>query len=139
MFFEMTYQVRVTDFIEGQKWYETFLGKTPDFIPHDGFAEWELIPGCWLQVAEGTTSQGSGPLRLAVIDIKAEKDRLFRELDVENFEIFSRQEVPVKWATFTDPWGNRIGLFEYLNKREEKERMKAIWGGQNGAKDTSVT
>ncbi len=139
MFFEMTYQVRVADFIEGQKWYETFLGKAPDFIPHEGFAEWELIPGCWLQVAEGIPSEGSGPLRLAVKDIKAEKERLFRELDVENFEIFSRQEVPVTWASFTDPWGNRIGLFEYINKREEKERMKAIWGGQNGAKDTSVT
>lgn len=139
MFFEMTYQVRVTDFKEGQKWYEIFLGKTSDFIPHDGFAEWELIPGCWLQVAEGIPSEGSGPLRLAVKDIKAEKERLFRELDVENFEIFSRTEVPVKWASFTDPWGNRIGLFEYINKSEEKERMKAIWGGQNGAKDTSVT
>jgi len=139
MFFEMTYQVRVTDFKEGQKWYEIFLGKTPDFIPHDGFAEWELIPGCWLQVAEGIPSEGSGPLRLAVKDIKAEKERLFRELDVENFEIFSRTEVPVTWASFTDPWGNRIGLFEYINKSEEKERMKAIWGGQNGAKDTSVT
>lgn len=136
MFFEMTYQVRVPDIKEGQKWYEIFLNKAPDFIPHDGFAEWELIPGCWLQVAEGTPAEGSGPLRLAVKDIKGEKERLVCDLNVENFEILSRQEVPVKWASFTDPWGNRIGLFEYISKSEEKERINTIWGGRNGTKDT---
>lgn len=73
MFFEVTYQVRVTNINEGQKWYETFLNKTPDFIPHDGFVEWELIPGCWLQVAEGTPTEGSGPLRLGVKDIRLER------------------------------------------------------------------
>lgn len=128
MFFEVTYQVRVTDFKEGQKWYETFLNKTTDFVPHDGFAEWELIPGCWLQVAEGTPAEDSGPLRLAVKDIIAEKERLVRELRVGNFEIFSRHEVPVKWGSFRDPWGNCIGLFEYINKREENERIKTILG-----------
>lgn len=136
MFFEMTYQVRVPDIKEGQKWYEIFLNKAPDFIPHEGFAEWELIPGCWLQVAEGKPAEGSGPLRLAVKDIKGEKERLVCDLNVENFEILSRQEVPVKWASFTDPWGNRIGLFEYISKSEEKERINTIWGGRNGTKDT---
>jgi len=90
--------------------------------------EWELIPGCWLQLAEGTPSQGSGPLRLGVKDLKAEKERLVRELNVENFEVFSRQEVPVKWGTLTDPWGNCIGLFEYLDKKEDDERIKTILG-----------
>ena len=128
MFFEMTYQIRVTDIHEGHKWYETLLKRAPDFIPHEGFLEWELIPGCWLQVAEGTPSEGSGPLRLAVQDIDAERRRLVQELHIENFEIYAREEVPVKWATFSDPWGNRIGFFEYLDKAEEKERRKAILG-----------
>lgn len=128
MIFEITYQVRVTDIKEGCKWYETLLNKKPDFIPHEGFAEWELIPGGWLQVAEGITSQGSGPLRLGVKDIMGEKERLIQDLNVENFEVLSRQEVPVKWATFTDPWGNQIGLFEYLDKTEENERIKTILG-----------
>jgi len=128
MFFEMTYQVRVSDIKKAQKWYETFLNKIPNCIPHEGFVEWELIPGCWLQLAEGTPSQGSGPFRLGVKDLKAEKERLVRELNVENFEVFSRQEVPVVWGTFTDPWGNRIGLFEYLDKKEEDERIKTILG-----------
>lgn len=73
MIFEMTYQVRVGDFDEGLKWYKSLLHKEPDFTPHNGFAEWELIPGCWLQVAEGMPAEGSGPLRLGVKSIDQEK------------------------------------------------------------------
>lgn len=128
MIFEMTVQVRVLDIEEGQKWYRVLIDREPDFIPHDGFAEWELIPGCWLQVAEGTSTEGNGPVRFGVTDIEAEQKRMKDELNVENFEIFSREEVPVKWGTFTDPWGNRLGFFEYLNKVEKQERIKTILG-----------
>jgi hypothetical protein len=128
MIFEMTYQLRVTDFGEGLKWYKTLLNKEPDFTPHEGFAEWELIPGCWLQVAEGTPSENSGPLRLGVLSIEDERNRMVNELNVETFEILSREEVPVKWATFADPWGNRIGFFEYINEDEKSERLNRILG-----------
>ena len=107
------------------------MKKEPDFTPHDGFAEWELIPGCWLQVAEGTPAEGSGPLRLGVISIEQERLRLINELHIESFEIFAREEVPVKWATFSDPWGNRIGFFEYIEKQAMNERIKVILG-KNG-------
>lgn len=126
MIYEMTIQIRVTDIREGQKWYQKLLNKEPDFIPHEGFAEWELIPGCWLQVAEGVPTEGSGPIRLGVIDIEAERERLKKDFHVENFEIYSREEVPVKWGTFTDPWGNRVGFFEYLSQTEKNERIKTI-------------
>jgi len=128
MIFEVTYQVRVTDFKEGRKWYETLLNKKSDFIPHDGFVEWEIIPGFWLQVAEGTPSEASGPLRLGCTDIIGERDRLVKELGIDEFEIYSREEVSAKWGTFADSWGNRIGLFEYLDKKEENERIKSILG-----------
>lgn len=128
MIFEITNQVRVTDFNEGRRWYETLLNKKPDFIPHDGFVEWEIIPGFWLQVAEGTPSEASGPLRLGVPDIIAERARLVKELGIDEFEIYSREEVSAKWGTFTDSWGNRLGLFEYLDKKEENERIKSILG-----------
>lgn len=121
---EMTVQVRVLDIKEGQQWYETFLCRKPDFIPHEGFAEWELIPGCWLQVAEGKPAVGSGPIRFGVLNIKAERERLVKELKIEFFTIHSREEVPVKWGTFTDPWGNRLGLFEYVNEGEIKTSYK---------------
>ena len=126
MIFEMTIQFRVSNIKDGQIWYETLLNKKPDFIPHEGFAEWELIPGCWLQVAEGTLTEGNGPLRLGVTNIEAERERLIEKLKIDSFEIHSRPEVPVKWGTFIDPWGNRLGFFEYLDKGEEQERIKTI-------------
>ena len=75
-----------------------------------------------MQVAEGTPSDGSGPLRLVVTNIIAERDRLVKELGIENFEIFA------KWGSFTDPWGNQLGFFEYLDKKEENDRVKTILG-----------
>ena len=131
MIFEMTYQVRVSKFDEGLKWYKSLLRKDPDFTPHNGFAEWELIPGCWLQVAEGIPAEGSGPLRLGVKSIEEERSRLIKELHIESFEVFSREEVPVKWATFSDPWGNRIGFFEYIEEQEMNERINVVLG-KNG-------
>ena len=128
MVFEMTTQVRVSNMAEGRKWYETFLNKKPDFIPHEGFAEWELIPGCWLQVSQGEVTEGNGPLRLGITNISAERDRLMKHLKIDKFEIHSRAEVPVKWGTFTDPWGNRLGFFEYLDKNEEQKQRKSILG-----------
>jgi hypothetical protein len=126
MIFEMTYQVQVANFNEGLKWYKTLLQKDPDLTPHNGFAEWELLPGCWLQVAEGTPAEGSGPLRLGVQSLEQERSRLINELHIESFEIFSREEVPVKWSTFSDPWGNKLGFFEYIDKQEMKERIKGV-------------
>ncbi|WP_010677105.1 VOC family protein [Bacillus timonensis] len=128
MVFEVTTQVRVSNIEEGQKWYETLFHRKPDFIPHDDFVEWKLIPGCWLQVAEGTLTEGNGPLRLGVTNIEAERERLIKELQIDYFEIHSRPEVPVRWGTFSDPWGNLIGFYEYLDKAEEQKQINTILG-----------
>ncbi|TQR45928.1 VOC family protein [Paenibacillus popilliae] len=138
MIFEMTTQFRVANMEEGQKWYETLLHRKPDFIPHKGFAEWELIPGCWLQIAEGIPTEGNGPLRLGTTNIEAEKDRLIELLEIDDFEIYSRPEVPVKWGSFTDPRGNRLGFFEYLDKNEERERIKMINGTKESEYGTGI-
>ncbi|WP_270181389.1 VOC family protein [Alkalihalobacillus sp. CinArs1] len=126
--FEMTIQLRVSDMEEGLAWYKELFQRDPDFVPHEGFVEWEMLPGSWLQLAEGTPTEGSGPLRLGVEDISAERERVMKKLNVAHFEIHSREEVPVKWGTFTDPWGNRLGFYEYLNKEMEAERMQTILG-----------
>ncbi|MBS4192673.1 VOC family protein [Bacillus sp. FJAT-49705] len=128
MVYEVTFQIRVGDIEKGQKWYQKLLNREPDFIPHDGFAEWELIPGCWLQVAEGTPLVGSGPIRLGVNSIEKERERLMKELKVEFFNIFERDGVPAKWGTFHDPWGNQVGFFEYLDENEKLERIQSILG-----------
>jgi hypothetical protein len=130
MIFEMTYQVRVTDFERGKHWYEVLLNKAPDFVPHKDFAEWEIIPGCWLQVAKGTPAANSGPIRLGVKDLETERQRMINDLQAPYFEIHSREEVPVKWATFQDPWGNQLGFFEYLDEKERDDRIAEILGDQ---------
>ncbi|WIV21278.1 VOC family protein [Paenibacillus polygoni] len=116
MISELTIQIRVSDFEEGLHWYTTLLQRTPDFIPHNGFAEWQVLPSCWLQVAEGIPSEGSGPIRFGVTSIEEERSRLKSELHMDHFEIYAREEVPAKWATFADPWGNRLGFFENINE-----------------------
>lgn len=126
MFFEMTIQIRVSDFQKGHQWYKTLLKKEAELIPHDGFVEWEVVSGCWLQVSEGVPAKGSGPLRFAVKDLAAERERVMQELNVGYFEIYSREEVGAKWATFMDPWENQIGFFEYMDKQEEKERVQLL-------------
>ncbi|RBP95808.1 hypothetical protein DFO70_102133 [Cytobacillus firmus] len=126
MIYEMTVQFRVLDMKTGLWWYETLLNKKPDFIPHEGFAEWELITGCWLQIAEGSPSIGSGPIRLGVPDLEQERERLITELKITPFDIHTRKEVPVRWAAFSDPWGNRIGYFEYIDKHEKETQIKKV-------------
>lgn len=42
------------------------------------------------------------------------------------FEIFQREEIPVKWGTFACAWGNRLGLFEYLDAVEKEEKQKRL-------------
>mgnify|MGYP001306816834 FL=1 len=59
-------------------------------------------------------------------DIEGERERLVKELKIDDFVIYSREEVPVKWGTFSDPWGNRLGFFEYLDKEEEKQRINTL-------------
>ncbi|HWL22499.1 MAG TPA: VOC family protein [Ureibacillus sp.] len=130
MFFDVTIQVRVDDFNEGQKWYQTLFKRQPDLIPHEDFAEWEVIPGCWIQVAKGNPAKGSGPIRLGVKDIEEERERLLQDLAIAPFEIYSKEGVPVKWGTFQDSWGNFIGLYEYLDKEAEKERIKQLLGNK---------
>jgi hypothetical protein len=48
------------------------------------------------------------------------------EMGVELFEVYSREEVPVKWGSFSDPWGNRLGFFEYLDKTEEEKTINRV-------------
>lgn len=79
-----------------------------------------------LQLAEGTAEKKSGLIRFGVKSIEEERKRLFNELNISDVQVYSREEVPVKWCTFSDPWGNLLGLFEYIDKKEECERIHTI-------------
>jgi hypothetical protein len=110
----VTFQVRVADFEEGLKWYEILFGRKADFVPHDDFVEWEIVPSTWLQVSKGEPAQGNGPLRIGVKNIQEERLRLMEKLNCTIEEVNTREGVPAAWCTFEDPYGNRIGLYEDL-------------------------
>ncbi len=125
--FELTIRFAVTDIEKARSWYTTFLQKDPDFIPHAGFLEWEVVPGCWLQLAETPeTEYRNGPLRLGVRNLEAARERAIEQLNIQDFDIHMRSDVPVKWATFPDPWGNQLGYYEYLDKEEEQNRTNQL-------------
>lgn len=119
----MTYQVRANDFEAAKEWYSIFFGRPPDILPHEGFAdqlgfcEWELISGptLWLQVAEGSPAVGSGPIRFGVDDIIAALDRLVPLLGPERPNVGQTPDGKVRFCTFEDPFGNRIGFYEEIN------------------------
>ncbi|WP_054752237.1 VOC family protein [Piscibacillus salipiscarius] len=118
-------QLRVPEFDQGLKFYERIFGRKPDFVPHEGFAEWEVVPGAWLQIGEGEPTDNR-PIRFGVQDLEQAKSDIMAKFPISDFEVFSREEVPVKWGTFEDPWGNKIGFFEYLDQEEEKSRIQEI-------------
>jgi hypothetical protein len=109
----VTIEVRVSDFGAGAHWYTRLLGRPPDLTPRADFWEWEILPKCYLQVGQGTPATGSGPIRLGVADVAAERARVHDALGVAVSEI-ERIEGVAAWCTFEDPFGNRLGLFEDL-------------------------
>ncbi|AVQ97745.1 ornithine monooxygenase [Oceanobacillus iheyensis] len=110
----VTFQVKITDYEKGIKWYEKLFNRKPDFIPHGDFAEWEIVPNTWLQVAKGEPTNGNGPLRLGVEDIENERRRLVEVLNIEIESVNTREGVPAAWCSFEDPYGNRIGLYQEI-------------------------
>lgn len=110
----VTFQVRIDDYEQGIRWYEKLFNRKPDFIPHEDFAEWEIVKGAWLQVAKGIPTNGNGPIRLGVSDINTERKRLINELEMQIEEVNTLEGVPAAWCSFEDPVGNRIGLFQEL-------------------------
>jgi len=109
----VTFEVRVSDFGVGARWYTRLLGRPPDLTPRADFWEWEVLPMCYLQVGAGTPVPGSGPVRLGVEDLAAERERIRDALGIAVSAI-ERVEGLTAWCTFEDPFGNRLGLFEDL-------------------------
>lgn len=109
----ITTQVRTNNLDAAIRWYAALLGRPPDETPEAGVAEWEIMPNCWLQLAEGTPAPGSGPLHLGVADIEAVRERLQQALHIAISPV-ERIEGEVAWCTFADPFGNQLGLFQDL-------------------------
>jgi hypothetical protein len=110
----VTVQLKVSNFEEGISWYEKLLRRPPDLMFLGNFAEWEVMPNVWLQIAEGTPAVGAGALRFGVMDITSERARILDDLGIEVTEIEGLEGVPAIWCNFEDPFGNRLGLYQEI-------------------------
>jgi catechol 2,3-dioxygenase-like lactoylglutathione lyase family enzyme len=114
----MTIQLWVTDGTAARAWYEGLFGRPPDFTPFNGdtFCEWVFKPGYWeVHIVEKyETAPRSGPLRFGVDDVHSAREHVTR-LGIDASDV---EELPgvVKYCNFTDPWGNRLGLYQDLSR-----------------------
>jgi predicted enzyme related to lactoylglutathione lyase len=108
----LTVTVQVGETAVALAFYSGVLGREPDYVAHDDFHEWEVCERAWLQVSSGheTPAACSSRVRFEVADIAAEIERL-RALGVAVAEPTTLPDVVV-FTDFTDPWGNRLGLYQ---------------------------
>jgi predicted enzyme related to lactoylglutathione lyase len=94
-------------------WYTRLFGREPDRAFFPNFKEWQLTDTCWLQVAEGELAPGGSAISFSVEDIEATRQHLQDALQLEISEV---ERVPgvAAWCTFSDPFGNRLGLYQHL-------------------------
>ena len=113
-----TLQVYVGDIVKAKPWYEKLLGRAPDSEPFREFLEWEIVPDFWFQVVEKKglkTPRGNRRMRFGVSDIDKERLRVAERMRVKVTRVESLPRV-VKWCNFEDPWGNKLGLFQDIEK-----------------------
>jgi catechol 2,3-dioxygenase-like lactoylglutathione lyase family enzyme len=112
----LTIQLWVENGRAGRVWYERLLGRPPDFTPFgdDSFCEWIFEPGRWeIHVVEtDQPTSREAPVRFGTEDIKAARDQVI-SLGIAAEPV---EDLPgvVRWCNFSDPWGNRLGLYQDL-------------------------
>jgi hypothetical protein len=74
----ITVGVPVSDLGAARRWYERILGVGPGFESVDGIHEYEVSPGCWLQLFEGEPSSSAQTFRIGVENIESERGLLLR-------------------------------------------------------------
>ena len=63
--------VPVSDLQASSRWYEALFGRPADNNPMPTLAEWQVVPGGWVQVFTDAERAGSGLLNFAVDDLEA--------------------------------------------------------------------
>ena len=109
-------QVYVDDMKRARPWYAKLLGRKPDFTAGPEFLEWEVVPDFWFQVVKKDGQKDSQRKRFGVSDIHLARRRIIEEMIIEVTQIEELPKGVVKWCNFQDPWGNKLGLFQDLEK-----------------------
>ena len=100
--------VAVSDLRTSRDWFSSLFGRRPDNEPMPTLAEWQVVPGGWVQVFCDPDRAGSSLLNVAVDDLDAHiADLRQRGL---NPEAAVEANKGVRLSTVTDPDGNLIRL-----------------------------
>jgi catechol 2,3-dioxygenase-like lactoylglutathione lyase family enzyme len=100
----------VSDFDAALDWYVRFMGRPPDFFPHDKEAVWQVTDSGWLYiVVDEAARAGAGLVTLMVDDLEARVAEITQR-GVETGEIAWVVPGEVRSVWITDPDGNRIQL-----------------------------
>jgi hypothetical protein len=97
---------------EAVNWYAELLDTGPDIEPVEGIVEFEVREGIWLQLFEGRGGSGKAVLGFGVRNVDAARERLVG-MDIPVGEV---ERIPgvIAFCDLTDPWGNRLSLYQVL-------------------------
>ncbi|MDP9164641.1 MAG: VOC family protein [Actinomycetota bacterium] len=100
--------VPVSELGVSKAWYQKLFGRAPDNEPMPVLAEWQVVPGGWVQVFVDEERAGSGLVNFAVDDLAARvAEAAERGLAPGEIEGVNKG---VELSTLTDPDGNLIRL-----------------------------
>jgi glyoxylase I family protein len=100
--------VPVSELDVSKAWYQRLFGRAPDNEPMPVLAEWQVVPGGWVQVFVDEERAGSGLVNFAVDDLAAHvAEAAERGLAPGEIEGVNKG---VELVTLADPDGNLIRL-----------------------------
>src|SRR5688572_26100124 len=100
--------IAVADFGATLAWYERFIGKPPDFFPHESEAVWQVTDHTWIYVIADAERAGRALLTVLVDDLDAQVAQLaVRGFDPTKQETYANG---VRKVIYHDPDGNEIGF-----------------------------
>ncbi len=106
--------ISVTDQFTAVTWYEKLLGRSPDVVPADGVAEWQLADKAWLQVTTDPENVGNTTVIINVSDLDAQRTAC-AEANVSLGEVVEYPGI-VKIIDAIDPDGNKITFVQELSR-----------------------
>lgn len=105
----ITIGIPVTSLDKASRWYEQCLELKAHIEPASDVREYEIFPGCWLQLSVVESSTSEHCLLLGVADLETERERL-ANMGVDVGDI-RRVEGVIAWCDFKDPDGNNLSLY----------------------------
>jgi predicted enzyme related to lactoylglutathione lyase len=97
----------VSDRDRAADWYARFFGRSPDMLPNDAEAAWQLAGSASLYLLADPARAGQGVFTLIVGDLDAE----LAAIEARGIAATAIDDLPAgRKCVFTDPDGNSVGL-----------------------------